>query len=220
MAVNVIYAYVYKLTSNRVIVYVCISSWVIIAGVSLFRSRGLDFGWTPQSLPLGLVRVAFSFYLGVGMSRYIDTRHPNSASIKSDFASLLIVAIVVVSLTIPGDAVPIGIYGLFAITVIFPAAVYAGAFISPSHRLLDTFRILGLTSYAIYVFHAPFGNAMLDLIDSTNVIDTSTRHTIFGIDFLIILIFISWMADRYYDFPVRRKIMARFSKRRAARVGI
>jgi peptidoglycan/LPS O-acetylase OafA/YrhL len=155
VAANTAYAYIHPVLNKAAIIFICAASFIGLCAIAWFGNRGLDYGWSLAALPMGLTRVTFSFFLGVGLYRIFRSRNPvRENTWKSNTCALLVLSAATVPMMLPRLPLPNGIPDLFVVCLVFPAAVYAGALFSPGAKFVGLFKFAGLTSYAVYALHA------------------------------------------------------------------
>ena len=207
-AVNVVYGAIHRRLSGRLIAVICVASGLALVGLAVNAPRGLDYGWSPKTLPIAFVRVTFSFFLGVAIYRLFRFGNRQGHVSTSDGIALVVLSAAIGAMLIPEHILQRNIYDLIVVAVIFPSAVYFGAAFNPGKTIGHIFRSAGLVSYAIYVFHVPLSNLILAILDRYSMIDLSQRQPVAGWLFLAFLVLFSWIVDRMYDAPVRRWMIA------------
>jgi peptidoglycan/LPS O-acetylase OafA/YrhL len=99
-------------------------------------------------------------------------------------------------------------YDLLAVIIAFPLLIYGAASNNPnSGRLQTTYTTLGLASYAVYVIHWPIYE-LLERVRRHAGQQDSTLNPIWGVVLLVALVLIALTLDRFYDFPVRKRLNA------------
>lgn len=169
--------------------------------------HSLDVGWTLRSLPSGLVRVGFSFAMGV-LLRHLLERTPAASAgstVQTMAVCAILLAVVAILVARPtGAARPF--LELGAILVAFPALVFAMLRWEPSGIARRLSAGLGALSYPLYILHAPMAQ----------LTDLAIRRADFGpqafpgigLAFMAMLIGGCWWIERGFDRPVRRRLMA------------
>ena len=150
---NLFFALFWRMLRGRLLATVILVSALVLAFLGL-RFGTLDFGWTWHQLPGGFVRVCYSFFAGVALSRLHASRahHPAVPS----WACLLIFACVVI-LPLPGSLK--ALYEVAVVLLVFPALIYFGA--GAIERRPRIGKALGDASYAIYAVHRPLLTILL-----------------------------------------------------------
>ena len=178
----------------------------VIIGVSavaltvLFLATGdLDQGTVWGTLPGGLARVMFSFFLGVALYRM-------RARFSKFAVHPLILAAVMIALLAPNLAGSArGAYGLVAVLVICPLLVAAGSASKPWTGAAPFFLLAGQVSYALYVLHTPGWDILGAMVGlATHQREAWQANPLLGVAFLALILPAAWIAATYFDAPVRR----------------
>lgn len=204
LVINGLYARFWRYLSNRLLWGLIAGSGLALAAASLVHG-GVDMGSTWGSIGGGLLRVFYSFSLGVLIFRAYDGR------IWRGWASLLPPLMLVPILALRGGGVA---FDLACTLLVLPMLVWAGLRLEPGRGLGRLFRWGGLTSYALYALHGPVlqfvklgifrhlrGHA--DLIWVTGIVSIGG------------LLGLSALLDRFYDAPLRQWLNATLLRRPA-----
>jgi peptidoglycan/LPS O-acetylase OafA/YrhL len=202
---NLFLALVWTRLSGRLLaLLILVSGLLLVAQYLLVGDVDVGARWTNAAY--GIPRTAFSFLLGVALERL-----PRPAERRSDLALLLPLGLAASFL--PGTDHGFG-YDVMCTFLLFPTLVYAGAVIEPrsGERL---FAFLGLVSFAIYALHNPLlpvaNTVLAHLAPSPGVF-----RFLCAVGFVVMLVLFAWLADRFYDGPVRRRLGRRFALPRTA----
>lgn len=193
LAINFLYARFWRWLSDAMLWAVVALAGATLTTMSIVHG-GIDMGSTWASAAGGLVRVLYSFSLGVLIFRAYDGR------VRTGWASLLPVAVLVPLLAVGKGGLW---FDLAAALVVMPLIVWTGLRLEPGPRLGRLFRWAGLTSYAIYALHGP----VLHLARFEIVRHISRRpHTVvmLGLAAIALLLLLCAALDRWYDAPLRR----------------
>lgn len=201
--VNIVYVLgIFKLKGRLLFFVVACSGLTLVAFAILLH--GVNFGWKLKTLPGGISRVMFSFYVGVILFRF----HVRPAAdrlfvVNSNFAcwSLLVVVAALLCLPIPANFSQV--FELFAIFCLFPCLVLLGIHCEPSGRSVKFFLTGGILSYAVYIIHEPLGRLLNPLFRYENPSNDPVSLLFLGILFVSVLLAFSFAASFYYDVPVR-----------------
>jgi peptidoglycan/LPS O-acetylase OafA/YrhL len=191
---------------------------VVLANAALIPlaivHRGIEVGFLKGQLLVGIVRVAASYSSGVLLFRLRQEgrlRFPGSALASAG----LLLAVLLSPEFQRGNAVA----DLLAVYLFFPTVILLGANSAVHPRLAPLFGLLGTTSYAIYVLHIPVFAVFTGLWSLVLHTKPADHAPISGMVYIPLLMAVSYAADRFYDFPVRRSIKNRFvSAKPAAQV--
>ena len=150
---NLIFALFWRQLRGWLLVLVIFGSAAALAFLGLYFGT-LDFGWTWHQLPGGLVRVCYSFFTGVALSR-LHARQARQPAVPSWACLLIFIAIML--LPLPGFVkAP---YEVAIVLLGFPALIYFGA--GAIERQPKIGKALGDASYAIYAIHRPLLTILL-----------------------------------------------------------
>ena len=199
---NLVYALAIRFMTTAVllaIVVVC-GSGVILAEL---HYGTLDVGYSLTDQWGALVRVGFSFFMGVLVFKLFGDKER-----KSEWVAWVCVALVTVALasTLSEGLIPYGELGLVLIG--FPALLVVATRYEPNALTGRVFSFIGLMSYAIYLLHQPLGTLARLAIQHGVRVPTDARGLIVGALFLAFLVGLSWALDVFYDAPLRRVLRA------------
>jgi peptidoglycan/LPS O-acetylase OafA/YrhL len=187
LLINVFYGVTFKYWSKRAMIPL-----IMVAGAFLlYTGDSGDGGWNWQTFDVGLLRVGFSFPLGVLLHRfhaagYRAPRVPSWLCIAA-FSGLLF---------LPGNHMwfALGIAG-------FPIVVAFAASANPPGVQARIFGFLAAISLALYSIHLP---AMRLIEAILHRLDVHPNPYLVGFGFLAIILPSSYWLDRYFDTPARR----------------
>ncbi|WP_042262276.1 acyltransferase family protein [Paraburkholderia heleia] len=186
------------LTTRLLIFVMCVSavSLTIAAYVS-----GLAHGVAWPTFCVGFARLGYAFPAGLLLYRF-----HRPARRRESLSAVLIVAIVFGLLFMPWSTLHQPAVDLLIALVVLPAIVWAACRVEPSARLLPLFAFSGAISYAIYVLHVPFAFLVQDLAFRGHFLPHP--YAVSAVLLLPGIVLLTWCADRYYDTPVRRALLA------------
>ncbi|MBB4152258.1 peptidoglycan/LPS O-acetylase OafA/YrhL [Sphingomonas jinjuensis] len=188
---------------------IAVAGAVLIAEVA--RNGTIDLGWEYWQMPTALARVCFSFGIGVLLYRLHDGKVARHwAWVAAGIVGALSIAAFVV---VGGSYLTLELLLVF---LLFPALTVAAASVDVGPRGAVICGILGTTSYALYVIHQPAA-----------LLWEAGLKRVFGADAMLvpwagwvllpILGVVAWLLDRYYDTPVRRRLVAAYNGARGAK---
>jgi peptidoglycan/LPS O-acetylase OafA/YrhL len=207
LAINFLYALFWRHLTNRLL-----SVIVAVAGVVLMvmstRHGGIDMGSTWGSIAGGLVRVTYSFALGVLILRAYDGRvWTGWASVVPPLALIPILAMNRGGLW----------FDLVSALLLLPLIVWAGLRLEPGPRLGKLFRWGGLVSYALYALHGPLLKfARMEIV--LHVEHSREAFLIAGLLAIAAMLPLCALLDRWYDAPLRRRLSAALLRPRDRRI--
>jgi peptidoglycan/LPS O-acetylase OafA/YrhL len=196
MIANVVMGVLWRWLKSPVLALICLASAAGLI-IAVIQEGTLDTGYSWDTAWIGLARVGYSFFLGVLICRFQD-RFPLKVS------AWIVLGIEAVSLMVVPPETLRGAYDLLWVLVGFPLLIATAVQREPG-RGIGIFQFLGVTSYAIYVLHVPLRRLMQYglkgfLHRDLMMIDAPWS----GFVFVILVCVTGWLADRYYDAPVRR----------------
>lgn len=189
----------------------CSTCWSggILCLVATTHFRKLDFGFVRVELIFGFSRVLFSYTLGSLLFLGWKT---GRARVR--MPPILLALALLGLFLVPPHFGPQGVVDLSIVAVCFPALLWISASPNPPPSLNRVARLLGLSSYAIYVLHNPLG-------DGFEQAWKIARHHLIAVDapwpgllFVAALILLTLMLDRFYDLPVRAFLKRKLTKTR------
>lgn len=214
LVVNLVYVLVFRWLSTRVLIGVVLVSALCLAATILSFGR-IDIGSDWGTWWGGLARAMFGFFVGVLAYRLAGSPHTAHRP-KHWFAAPLVVMLPVVCFipATPGWRpfvdIALACGGLMPMLLICQS-------IRPSDRFTTLFTVGGQISYAVYILHQPVREVIKRLQwKSTIVADLAPWS---GIGIMVFVVTIAFLAERYYDRPVRRALVA-WLKARDARAAI
>lgn len=212
LLVNLVYILAFRwLRHTKVLIAVVVVCAIALA-FTVFHFGGIYAGAEWSNWWAGFSRAGFGFFAGVLAYRLLGSPKKTERP-ASNWAFVILVAIPIacfipatpalrpfVDLTL---AVILGIPLLWVSQSVAPPAKYHGLFITG-----------GRISYAIYILHQPFNDVARRINWRTGLLDQVAP--LGGIIILILVVSVAYYAERYFDRPVRRFVVAKL-KQRAAR---
>ena len=195
LLVNALYARLARWLTTPRLVGLCVVAGLALAWVA-WRYQSIDRGIMWVQFPSGMVRAVFGFFAGVLMLRLYRSRPPKVRS-----SGWLWMGLVGALLLAPLRGPWLAPYELFCALLVFPFLIYgaAGSVLGPLGQRLCT--TAGTVSYALYILHTPLGR-LAALI--SGIMGWDIANDVGNAALLIIIGVLSWLADAFYDRPVRR----------------
>ncbi len=210
---NIVYALLLRRLPTKVLM-----ALAIVAGIGLFCfSIGnfsgfyhLGVGWTLGEYNFigGMLRLCFSFTVGLLMARLYRPRH-----IRGAFWICTILIVGLLAMPFWGDIASgtgwiNGLYDSLCVVVVFPVILYIGASGDTGReRSGDVCDMLGRLSYPVYIVHYPFMYLFYHWVWSNGL---SFSEAVPGaIAAVAASIVTAWVALKYYDEPLRRRLSGR-----------
>jgi peptidoglycan/LPS O-acetylase OafA/YrhL len=208
---NLLYAVFHRFLTLPVLIGIAaLSAGGLVWSASIYGE--IDLGWAPNQLGMGFSRLFFSFTVGAILARTIGDRRRHRPIV----AWLCIAAAEAMLLFQPPDSLRIA-YELAAILIGFPALILVACQSEPSRGAATLFGFGGLISYAVYTLHAPLAHIATLAAEALGHSGGYGRIEM-GL-FMVALVGAAWLADRYYDHPVRTWLTARLVRRQRAGTG-
>ena len=210
---NILYALILRRLSNKMLTILVVFAGLALTSFAVFNLSGyghLGVGWSlsENNLLGGLLRLLFSFSLGLLMSRKFKP-----IRIKGAFWISSITIIVLLSIPYIGDgSMPWknGLYDSVCTILIFPVLVYSGASGSTAGRHSSKlYKFLGDISYPLYVVHYPFMYLFYSYLWSNgNLSFSQTWHV--AVLLFVGNVVLAYASLKLYDEPVRKFLTKRF----------
>ena len=208
MLANVVYGFSLRWLSRSALLAIAgvAALWITLV---LYRNGSLNFGYNARDIVPGLCRVAYFFSAGIliwklfcarGLQRY-------SNLIGAQFVPWIILVIVALILIASPHGTMQAIFDFVCVTALFPALILVAMIFNPGKASAPIFKFLGLVSYPVYVLHVPLAKWIPIVLRDTGV-NLSSQPLWVGIGFIAFLLPLSWVLDRYYDMPIRRRALA------------
>lgn len=216
LLINILYAVGFRWLGVRQLLAIIALSAIGIVAASL-SSTTLDSGWAWQTSWVGFVRVCYSFPVGILLYRYHAQLPPIATSAWLVLAGLAVLLAFGTPLAFTVAELTNAFYLDLAVLILLPALVAVAVNSEPQPGWTGTFKLLGVTSYAIYVLHPP----LLVCIDwFADKLRIKYGHWVpqSGLIILVLIFCGAYLADRFYDKPVRAWLTAWFNKLTARRL--
>ena len=180
---------------------------VLVAGISgillvwtVLSLGTVDLGTTWPFVYVGILRVIFSFSLGVWLRRI----RPAYASSSSVMGPLLVATLLGLALLMPTTG---PLYSLAMIFVAFPLIVFVGSYTEPAPGgFLRLFAMSGTISYVLYSIHKPAYQLAYAAFSRLAPGASQTLTLTVGVVFFIGLLALCLIVERRYEQPARRLI--------------
>ena len=204
LVINIVFAFfIYRMTSLFLGFACFIVGALFLGAILTFGKSDLGFFWATSGF--GLLRVGFSFSLGVLMARFHG--YGNLAS----WRAIVPVGILGLILIVPSPMGFNGIYDAAMVFVAMPLLLWAGAANHLPGRMQKAGAVLGDISYPLYVIHYP-------LLQAFNNIAVRRLHMPASANWIFVagIVWLSWYLAHRFDAPVRRWLSGRARLRSAA----
>jgi peptidoglycan/LPS O-acetylase OafA/YrhL len=195
MIINVVFALTVSLWTRRNLMLWCAASALLLMGFRVYYHQ-FDIGWSWGNAAGGAARVAFGFPLGVLLYRFWERGDLPPLRIP---ASLVPLASAIVLLWEPS----LRILEALSLFVLVPLVACLAVCVEPKPSQRRLWILGGSVSYALYTLHFPLLR-ISDLIVPSGVLMS-------GAIVAALILIGAYMADVFYDKPVRQYLRARFA---------
>jgi peptidoglycan/LPS O-acetylase OafA/YrhL len=214
LAVNLAYVLAYRWLRDTRVLAMLVAACAVALAAMVFTFGRIDAGSDWGTFWAGFARAGFGFFAGVLAYRLVG--RPRTAQRRASGWSFVMLAALPLICFIPATAAWRPVVDLTLVVVLGLPLLCAAQGMAPPERLHALFLTGGRISYAVYILHQPFREVAERITwRSPVLIDTAPLG---GIAMLVMMLALSWAAERFYDRPVRRWIVERL-KRRSMRVG-
>jgi peptidoglycan/LPS O-acetylase OafA/YrhL len=207
--INFVYAiWLPALKTGRLVMIMAASALCLMVVLYISHRHQMDCGWSTKTMPVGLVRVSYSFFAGVFLYRIFTARRPTQMAGRHAVWAIGGVSVVVAGLLMasPSDTF-LPYFDFVAIVILFPTIVYFALWIKLSNSVARFCRFLGTISYALYVLHYPVAKLTRISLERFANITVDDYAPYIGFMVLTLLILACWLIDNVYDIPFRRAIL-------------
>jgi peptidoglycan/LPS O-acetylase OafA/YrhL len=185
---------------------------VALAAIGLIITAKIDGrlvgGWGWSNLWIGFARSTFAFFAGLLLFRL-------NLRIKIPWAYTILSVVLLAIFAAPTYSFN-GWYESFAVIVIFPIIVTAGAGSSITGFAKRICDFAGRISYPIYILHYPFVYIFGHWYVTQK--PSSSTAALVIVALTVFLIGFAWLALTFYDEPVRKWLQARTKKKAQASI--
>lgn len=201
----------FRLSSKLIALIALVSTTAFSYGV--LQAGSADIGYQYEMFFYGFTRIFCSFTIGILIYRIVSRASICMPAIGNPGTLLLFLAIFIL-LVMPirkADSLAAP-YAIICISILFPTVTVFAVFANPTGWLKEISIWLGRMSFPVYALHAPVIFAFKGISEKFFDVELSVFSPYAGVlTFACILLF-SFLADRYFDDPVRRILRGSFSK--------
>lgn len=196
LVANVLHATVLRRRSNRTLLLLsaCLGSGL---GVAVVIHGNLNLGDTDQTTLSGLLRVGFSYTVGMLVCRLWQAR-PQRIRVSP----LLPVALLLAVLLFPATGLPTAAMDICSVLILTPTILILAVYSDLPSRWARKSSLIGTMSYAVYAIHMPllrlFNAGWLAVTHGAAANPGPALALYFGL-----LLLIAFLLDRFYDIPIR-----------------
>ncbi|WP_455587109.1 acyltransferase family protein [Bacteroides sp.] len=209
---NILYALFIRRLSTKALTALVVLAGIGLASFAIFNYSGyghLGVGWTLSEYNLigGLLRMLFSFSIGLLMSRNFKPVH-----IRGAFWICSLAIVVLLSMPYIGDGESPwmnGLYDSICAILIFPMLVYLGASGKATDKAtVRVCKFLGDISYPVYIIHYPFMYLFYAWLWSEKL--TFSQSWPVALALFLGSILLAYLCLKLYDEPLRRWLSKKF----------
>jgi peptidoglycan/LPS O-acetylase OafA/YrhL len=205
---NIVHALVLRRRSDRFLAgTVLVCGGLLLLAVKLAGTVAV--GSSTKSLPEGVLRVLFSYTLGMLLFRVWKR-----GKFRLRIPFLLSPLLLTLALMSPWCGRHVLRYDLLVIFFFFPPLLMVSASSIPPARLTSLARTLGRMSYAIYVLHFPLRDLQEAVLKHRVELSPAWSEFIST----VLAITIALLADRFYDYPVRAFLQRKSTRTKRMKV--
>lgn len=203
IAVNVFYGLIaFGLTTRRLAMLIIAS--VLIMLLISWHMGGFVVGGHRSTLPMGIVRVVASFFVGVALHRLHVGGLLANGGRRWWVAPILVASFII----LPKDSTWSFLYDPIVVFILYPVLVLAAA---GSAAIIPRVAVWsGAVSFPLYVTHEP----LLKLMERALLPAGGSGPIAVKITCVCATVLIAWIALRFYDVPIRTMLRARLGSRR------
>lgn len=201
LAVNLAYVLIFRWLTMRVLIGVVIASGLLLA-VTIFTFGTISVGSEWNTWWGGFGRASFGFFVGVLVYRLAGSPRTTERPVSRLAAPLVLVLPMICFIPSTPELRPFVDLAL-AFVVFLPLLLLCQS-ISPPGWFKPACLIGGQISYAVYILQQPL-REVYERLDwkSTLLPDTAPLG---GIIAVVLVVAVSWFAEKYYDRPLRRAL--------------
>ena len=205
-----------RLTAKMLSLILALSAIGLMISLYIASAHSMDMGGAPRKIPVGLVRVGYSFFAGIACYRIFTARarRPLDAGrhVPALIGVLCVIAIILMSA--PSSSVQ-PYFDFLCVTAVFPVITYLALWIEPVGIAAQICKVWGTISYALYALHAPVGYLVQGWAKAKFGLAVEIYAPEIGASFLVLLMAACWIADTIYDWPFRRLLLRVAAKPRS-----
>jgi peptidoglycan/LPS O-acetylase OafA/YrhL len=185
-----------------------INLWTLLAVIAVsaagiiyaeFRFGTLDVGYNLTDQWAALARVAFSFFTGALLFRFVSEKET-----RSEAMAWVCMAVLAAMLAWRPSAAVKPWFELGVVLAGFPAMLLVAGKFEPGPLTGRVFSFIGLISYGIYIVHQPIGSLTRAIPRTVLRFPHEPWIYAYSLGFLGLLVVVAWQLDRRFDAPVRR----------------
>jgi peptidoglycan/LPS O-acetylase OafA/YrhL len=202
---NLLHALFLRRRSTGFLLAVTACSLVIWVAATV-RFGYMGFGVDRHLMVFGFARAAFSYVLGCLLFRWWQ-RIQTPRNVPPALCALALLAVLFLPWSTPWREP----FNFALVTLLFPAILLAGALSVGGTRITPVARVLGTTSYAIYVLHVAVGEFFEQVWKLVLHRKMEATAPWSGMVYVVVLFLLALAIDKVYDQPVRAWLKRRLA---------
>lgn len=212
LVANLVYVLIFRWLTTRVLIGVVIVSGLFLA-FAILHFGSIDLGPDWPTWWGGLPRAMFGFFLGVLAFRLVGA--PQTARRPKSWLAIPLLLSLPVFCCIPAsyEMRPFVDIAL-AWVALLPMLILCQS-IRPPDRFTHLFMVGGRISYAVYILHQPVRDIIKRVQWNSTIVTDYAPWT--GLAILVGMVGVAYVAEKYYDRPVRRAFVKMLRTRAAKR---
>lgn len=191
---NLIFVVFFRVLKRRTALLIFIIGDSALLLIAMIHFHGATFGNTMGSIPYGILRVLFSFFLGVWIQRGRERWWTRLPTIPACVLYCLLIAL----LAMPS---PSTAYQILVVAFANPSLIMLGSKAMAGRRGQKLDQWLGCLSYPLYIVHMPIMFLLAGLVDVAVASSAVTAATIVIVATVLASILPSW-----FDGPIRSRL--------------
>ncbi len=211
LCINLLYIAAFGLLRDTRVLAGVVAAWAALLAYFVFANGGIDDGSQWQSFALALARGGFGFFAGVLIYRLVRRRDLRERP-RSKWTLVLFVAIPLICM-VPATPELRPFVDLALLLAMGMPLLWLSQRAEPPSQCVRLFTFGGRISYALYILHAP-AVAVLTRLNWQNP-SIADLMPLPGMALLVCMVAVAFVAEKYYDRPVRRWIVRRLKSRNA-----
>ena len=209
---NIAYALILRRLRTAILAIVLLLAGALLFWVANLKGS-LDGGWGYPEIWMAPLRLTASFVMGLWLYRIHDRAHFPRIGL------LLLSTVLVICFQMPvfpkvGGLSLNGLYDAGSVLLLFPLIILCGAHSNAGVGMIKLCNFSGRLSYPLYITHIGFVYVLANY--------SWTHHPSVGftVGWILLLlptvIFVAWVALKFYDEPVRAMLTRRYGLKRTA----
>lgn len=213
--VNIVYVLAFRWLRHTAVLIGVVVACAAFLAFAVFSYGMIDQGSHWDGWWVGFARGGFGFFAGVLAYRLLGT--PKTARRPESKWAFVILVTIPIACFIPATPELRPFVDLTLAIALGIPLLWVSQSVAPPAKYHNLFIVGGRISYAIYILHQPFREVAERITWRSNILlDTAPLP---GMLILVTVVSLAYVAERYYDRPLRRLVVAKLKQRAARRRG-